>query len=60
MIAVLVVLGLIAAGFVIGLIATATAPVGYEDETGFHYGPEQAPRKRDIPCVVSAAHAGLN
>ena len=41
MIAVFVVFGLIAAGFGIGLIATALAPVGYEDETGFHFGHEE-------------------
>jgi hypothetical protein len=38
MIAVLIFLGLIAAGSGIGLIATAMAPVGYEDESGFHFG----------------------
>jgi hypothetical protein len=41
MTAVFVVFGLIAAGFGIGLIATASAPMGYEDETGFHFGQEE-------------------
>jgi hypothetical protein len=38
MIAVLILFGLIAAGLGIGLVATAKAPVGYQDETGFHFG----------------------
>jgi hypothetical protein len=29
------------AGLIIGLFATATAPVGYEDENGFHFGQQQ-------------------
>lgn len=37
----LIVIGFIAAGLIIGLFATATAPVGYEDENGFHFGPEK-------------------
>ena len=32
--------GTVLVGILIGLFATATAPVGYEDETGFHFGPE--------------------
>ena len=41
MIATLFILGFVAVGLVIALITAAKAPVGYEDETGFHYGPEQ-------------------
>lgn len=41
MIAVLVILGLVAAGLILGLVATSRAPFGYQDETGFHYGPER-------------------
>jgi hypothetical protein len=26
---------------IIGLFATATAPVGYEDQNGFHFGQQQ-------------------
>jgi hypothetical protein len=40
MIAFLIILGLVAVGMIIGLIAVAAAPDGYQDETGFHYGPE--------------------
>ena len=32
--------GLISTGIVFGLFATATAPVGYEDAQGFHFGNE--------------------
>ena len=39
MIALLLVIGFVAVGIVIGLFAATTAPVGYQDETGFHYGP---------------------
>ena len=38
MIAVLILFGLIVAGLGIGLVATAKAPVGYQDATGFHFG----------------------
>jgi len=30
--------GFVAAGLIAGLAAMATAPTGYQDETGFHYG----------------------
>lgn len=42
MIAVLIVFGLVAVGLIVGLIATARAPMGYEDEAGFHFGREGA------------------
>ncbi len=32
--------GFTVTGLIIGLFATATAPVGYEDESGFHFGNE--------------------
>ena len=34
-------LALIAAGLVVELFAAATAPLGYQDESGFHHGPEE-------------------
>lgn len=40
MIALLIVAGLVAAGLIIGFVATAKAPMGFQDETGFHYGPD--------------------
>jgi hypothetical protein len=38
MIAVIIILGLIATGLGFGLFATASAPLGYQDEAGFHFG----------------------
>jgi hypothetical protein len=35
-------LALIAAGLVVELFAAATAPLGYQDEDGFHLGSEKA------------------
>jgi len=32
--------GFVLTGILIGLFATATAPVGYEDAQGFHFGNE--------------------
>jgi hypothetical protein len=52
MIAVLILLGLIAAGLGIGLIATAMAPVGYQDETGFHFGQEHGASEESFVCGV--------
>jgi hypothetical protein len=40
MIAAIVLLGFALAGLVVGLMVAATAPVGYQDEKGFHFGPE--------------------
>ena len=34
-------LALIAAGLVVELFAAATAPMGYQDDNGFHVGPEK-------------------
>jgi hypothetical protein len=39
MIAVLILFGLIVAGLCVGFVATAKAPVGYQDETGFAKAP---------------------
>jgi hypothetical protein len=38
---VIIAIGFVLAGLIIGLFATATAPVGYEDENGFHFGQQQ-------------------
>lgn len=42
MIIALIIIGLTAIGLVIGLVAASNAPVGYQDEAGFHFGPEYA------------------
>ena len=48
----LIVIGLTAVGLVIGLVAAANAPMGYEDATGFHYGPECAPARVEVAPAV--------
>jgi len=56
MIAILAIVGFVAAGLIIGLVATSRAPYGYQDENGFHYGPQQevekAKSKEEVPCRV--------
>ncbi len=34
---------LFAGGFFVEVISAATAPIGYQDEVGFHFGQEQNP-----------------
>ena len=57
MIAVLILAGLVAAGLLIGYVATATAPVGFQDETGFHYGPGETDRHAELTAAVAHAKA---
>ena len=33
---------LVVAGLIVEMIAAARAPLGYQDESGFHFGREQA------------------
>jgi hypothetical protein len=42
MIAAIVLLGFALAGMIVGMMVASTAPVGYQDEKGFHFGPEDA------------------
>lgn len=42
MIVALIAVGLAAVGVVLGLFAVTSAPVGYQDEKGFHFGPNTA------------------
>ncbi len=49
MIAVAVVFGFVAVGLFVGLVATAVAPLGYQDETGFHYGRPEGEPAEDAP-----------
>ena len=51
MIAVLVILGVIAVGLGVGLIATALAPLGYQDATGFHFGQQQGSTQEEFPFI---------
>lgn len=41
-------LALIAAGLVVELFAAATAPLGYQDENGFHLGSEKTGASEEI------------
>ncbi|MFO1478257.1 MAG: hypothetical protein U1F98_16610 [Verrucomicrobiota bacterium] len=50
MVILLVMIGVVSLGFLVGLLATATAPMGYQDETGFHLGNESA--SADFGCAV--------
>ena len=36
----LIVLAILAAGFITEMVAVANAPIGYQDEEGFHFGHE--------------------
>lgn len=60
---VIIAIGLVVAGLVIGYFATATAPVGYEDESGFHFGAESgasqpaATREAIATAQLSPKHA---
>ena len=42
MIATLFILGFTVIGSVVALFAATKAPSGYQNETGFHYGPAQS------------------
>jgi hypothetical protein len=42
MIVALIILGFALAGVVLGFFAVTAAPVGYQDEKGFHFGPDKA------------------
>ena len=43
-----IILALIAAGVVVELFAAASAPVGYQDEDGFHLGSEKTGAKDEV------------
>jgi hypothetical protein len=52
-IAAIIIVGFVAAGLIIGLVATATAPLGYQDETGFHYGQPHGERAQErLPLEI--------
>ncbi|HYG23871.1 MAG TPA: hypothetical protein VEH04_13895 [Verrucomicrobiae bacterium] len=56
MIAVLMLVGLVAAGLVIGYITTANAPVGFQDENGFHFGPDHNHAHAEVEAAVGHPH----
>ena len=51
----MVIAGLAAAGWITALLAAAYAPLGYQDEAGFHYGsPGGTKREQESPVVPHA------
>ena len=45
-------LGLLVGGLTFALYAASRAPVGYEDETGFHFGPDTQAQTEDIAGAI--------
>ena len=48
------VIGLSGVGLGVVLFAATKAPMGYEDGSGFHYGPEAHEPVREMPMGVPA------
>jgi len=44
----LIVAALLAGGLFIELVSAATAPIGYQDEKGFHFGSDRATNPSDF------------
>jgi hypothetical protein len=57
MLATIVLLGFAVAGLAVGMIVTATAPVGYQDEKGFHFGAESTVPHTDEAFGFEVSHA---
>jgi len=49
MIALLILSGLVVGGLILGLILTETAPLGYQDASGFHYGQPHGSPQPEMP-----------
>jgi hypothetical protein len=49
MFAILAILGFIALCLAFGFIATAKAPLGYEDKAGFHFGQQERTSSEELP-----------
>jgi hypothetical protein len=56
MIVALIILGFAVAGVVLGLFAVTAAPVGYQDEKGFHFGPDKVERTEET-FALEISHA---
>lgn len=48
MIIALFIVGLSAIGLIVGLVAASNAPVGYQDDNGFHFGPEHVTAQEEL------------
>lgn len=57
MIAALIVVGLAVSGVVLGVYAAVSAPVGYQDQTGFHFGGPDKQADARAQEAFAAAHA---
>jgi len=57
MIAVIVLLGFAVVGLAVGMIVAASAPVGYQDEKGFHFGPENSVPHTQESFAFEVSHA---
>lgn len=57
LLAVLIILGSSAAIVTLSLFVAAFAPQGYEDETGFHLGPEHSSRPQEVYGALAEAKA---
>ena len=57
MIAALIVGGLFVMGLVLGMVAMKSAPVGFQDEKGFHFGPEQTVAHSEPTFAFEVPHA---
>jgi hypothetical protein len=57
MIVALIILGFVAAGVVLGLVAATSAPVGYQDEAGFHFGGPGKAARTEEGFAYKVSHA---
>ena len=48
--------GLVVMGLAFGLVAIVTAPVGYQDEKGFHFGPKETSQAEATFAFGMAEH----
>ena len=57
MIAGLIIAGFAVTGLVFGMVITRTAPVGYQDDKGFHFGAAQSEHAETYAYDVQHAKA---
>ena len=48
MIATLIIIGFTIAGSVVAMIAASKAPMGYQDQNGFHFAPGQTVKAKEV------------
>ena len=52
MIVALTIVGFVVVGLTAGLFLTASAPLGYQDDSGFHYGQPDGKLEEEIPVGI--------